>query len=137
MNNVREPYSKSSISRVKTPIKEYKTNKKGIKISDKQGIKKLNKKGKIPNNIFRFQNNQVERGNKHPAPFNKELPSWFIKALTDKNDIILDPFMGSGTTAISAIELERKWIGFELNNEYIKLAELKIKNLTGIERFFN
>ena len=137
MDEVREPYAQSSLNRIKTPIKDYKIDKNGIKIGSEQKQKKLNKKGKIPNNIFRFQNNQVERGNKHPAPFNKELPIWFIKALTDENDIVLDPFMGSGTTAIAAIELKRNWIGFEINSEYIKLAEQKIKNLTGVERFFN
>ena len=136
MDNVREPYAKSSLNRIKSPIKSYKVNDKGIKIGGEQKQKKLNKKGKVPNNIFRFQNNQVEKGNKHPAPYNKELPLWFIKALTDENDIILDTFMGSGTTAIASIDLKRNYIGFELNKEYIKIAEKRIKKYTNTDLFF-
>lgn len=135
MDNVRESYAKSTLSRIKRPIKKYSTNKDGIKISESKN-RKLNKKGKIPKNIFTFHSNQIEKGNKHPAPFNKELPIWFIKALTDENDIVLDPFIGSGTTAIASIELNRKWIGFELNKKYIEMADKRIKNLTGFSNFF-
>ncbi len=136
MDNVREQYKESSLKRIKSTIKNYKTDKNGIKISIDQKQKKLNQKGKIPDNVFKFNTNQTERGNKHPAPFNKELPTWFIKALTDEGDVVLDPFMGSGTTAIAAIEQNRNWIGFELNNEYIKLAQKRIKNKIGVNDFF-
>ncbi len=63
----------------------------------------------------------------HPAPFPEELPYRLIQLYTFKDDIILDPFMGSGTTAVSALKSDRKYIGFETNEEYIKLAEKRIK----------
>ncbi|MBI5574726.1 MAG: site-specific DNA-methyltransferase [Elusimicrobia bacterium] len=62
----------------------------------------------------------------HPAPFPEELPYRLIQLYTFKDDIILDPFMGSGTTAISALKSDRKYLGFETNKEYLKLAEKRI-----------
>jgi modification methylase len=62
----------------------------------------------------------------HPAPFPIELPYRLIQLYTFKDDIILDPFMGSGTTAIAALNAERKYIGYENNPEYLKLAEGRI-----------
>jgi site-specific DNA-methyltransferase (adenine-specific) len=63
----------------------------------------------------------------HPAPFPEELPYRLIQLYSFKNDIILDPFMGSGTTAISALKSDRKYIGFEISKEYIELAEKRIE----------
>ncbi len=62
----------------------------------------------------------------HPAPFPEELPYRLIQLYSFKNDIVLDPFMGSGTTAISALKSERKYVGYEINQEYIELAEKRI-----------
>jgi site-specific DNA-methyltransferase (adenine-specific) len=129
MDNVREEYAASSVNRCKTDIKSYTTNEDGVKTGT-PSKNKLNGKGKVPSNVFRFNNNQVERGNKHPAPFNKEIPIWFIKALTNDGDLILDPFMGSGTTAMASIEMNRDWIGFELNQVYIDMAAERIGNIT-------
>lgn len=64
----------------------------------------------------------------HPAPFPKELPYRCMKMFSYKNDIILDPFMGSGTTALVSKENNRKYIGFEISEEYIKLAEERLNN---------
>lgn len=63
----------------------------------------------------------------HPAPFPEELPFRLIQLYSFKNDIILDPFMGSGTTAISALKLERKYVGYDISKEYINLAEKRIE----------
>jgi len=65
----------------------------------------------------------------HPAPFPEELPYRLIQLYSFKNDIILDPFIGSGTTAISALKSERKYIGYEISQEYIDLAEKRIEPL--------
>lgn len=59
---------------------------------------------------------------KHSAVFPKELPSWFIKLFTKTGDIVLDPFLGSGTTSIAAFQLDRSSIGIEIQEEYHKLA---------------
>ena len=65
----------------------------------------------------------------HPAPFPEELPNRLIQLYSFKNDIILDPFMGSGTTAVVAIKTKRNYIGYDINEEYIKLANNRIKNV--------
>lgn len=63
---------------------------------------------------------------RHPAPFPEELPYRLIQLYSFRNDIILDPFMGSGTTAVAALKSNRKYIGYEINREYIKIAEERI-----------
>lgn len=62
----------------------------------------------------------------HPAPFPVELPFRLIQLYTFTGDIILDPFMGSGSTAIAALKSDRKYIGYEVDPNYIKLAEERI-----------
>lgn len=62
----------------------------------------------------------------HPAPFPVELPYRLIQLFSFKGDVVLDPFMGSGTTAIAALKSERKFIGYELNPDYLQAAEARI-----------
>ena len=72
----------------------------------------------------------------HPAPFPEELPNRLIKLFSFTNDIVIDPFMGSGTTAIAAIKNKRNFVGYEINEEYINLANNRILNLKiNAERF--
>ena len=63
----------------------------------------------------------------HPAPFPEELPYRLIQLYSFKGDIVLDPFMGSGTTAVAAIKSERKFVGYDISQEYIDLAEKRLK----------
>lgn len=63
----------------------------------------------------------------HPAPFPEELPHRLIQLYSFKNDVVLDPFMGSGTTAVSALKSDRCFVGFEINEDYIKLANQRIE----------
>jgi len=62
----------------------------------------------------------------HPAPFPEELPYRLIQLFSFKNDIILDPFMGSGTTAVSAVKSERYFIGYDNNQDYITLSKNRL-----------
>jgi len=71
----------------------------------------------------------------HPAIFPELLVSDHIKSWSNVNDIVYDPFMGSGTTAKMAIILDRKYIGSEISSEYCKLAEKRIQNEKRQERF--
>lgn len=63
----------------------------------------------------------------HPAPFPVELPYRLIQLYTFKNEIVLDPFCGSGSTCIAAIKTKRHYIGYDIKKEYVKLAEQRIK----------
>lgn len=62
----------------------------------------------------------------HPAPFPVELPYRCIQLFSYSNEIILDPFMGSGQTAIAAIKTNRYYVGYEVNEQYVELAEQRI-----------
>jgi DNA modification methylase len=62
----------------------------------------------------------------HSATFPVDLPAWFIKLFTQAGDIVLDPFIGSGTTALAAIELARAYIGIDTNKEFVDLARKRI-----------
>ncbi len=78
-----------------------------------------------PTNVLQLA---TETGNKeHSAVFPKQLPAWFIKLFTKPGDMVLDPFLGSGTTCIAALELERKSMGIEIFEEYYALANTNIK----------
>lgn len=65
---------------------------------------------------------------KHPTQKPKSVISHFVKILSDKDDIVLDPFMGSGTTGVCSKKLNRKFIGIELNDTYYELAKKRIIN---------
>jgi DNA modification methylase len=68
-----------------------------------------------------------ETKSKHSAPFPVILPQKCIKYYSYENELVLDPFMGSGTTAIAAIRENRNFIGSELNKEYFELSQNRIK----------
>lgn len=62
----------------------------------------------------------------HPAVFPYEIPYRHIKSWSNEGDVVLDPFMGSGTTGLAAMDLNRKFIGIEINEDYFVLAENRI-----------
>lgn len=61
----------------------------------------------------------------HPARFPSALPEFFIKMLTDEQDMVLDPFSGSNTTGFVAEKLNRKWISIEMNEEYLEGSKFR------------
>jgi len=64
----------------------------------------------------------------HPAPFPVELPYRLIQLYTYSNEVVLDPFLGSGQTALAALKTGRHYVGYELNEEYLALAKNRIEN---------
>ncbi len=65
----------------------------------------------------------------HPAPFPVELPYRLIQLYTFQGDVVLDPFLGSGSTALAALKSGRGFIGYEINPEYVELAKNRLKPL--------
>ncbi len=77
-----------------------------------------------PTNVLHLA---TECGNKnHSAAFPLALPEWFIRLFTEKHDVVLDPFLGSGTTAVAAKHLERRYIGIDTNRVYCEMAAKKL-----------
>ena len=64
----------------------------------------------------------------HPACFPVQLPAWFITLFTDEDDVVLDPFAGSGTTLVAARSLGRKSIGIDTSREYCDLMQERLSN---------
>ncbi len=62
----------------------------------------------------------------HPAPFPVELPRRLIELYTYRGDLVLDPFMGSGSTAVAAVRTERHYVGFDTDEEYVATAEARV-----------
>ena len=65
----------------------------------------------------------------HPAPFPVELPRRFIQLYTFEGDVVLDPFMGSGTTAVGALNSSRHFVGYEISPEYQELAHQRLSTM--------
>lgn len=102
----------------------------------------MNKKKVFPHNVIVFEeehrlylSNVVESAvessssKNHSAVFPIELPSWFIYLFTKEGDVVLDPFMGSGSTAVAALLNCRAYLGTEIQSEYVKEATKNIRQV--------
>ena len=77
-----------------------------------------------------------ETASKHLAPYPKELSDKIVKYYSYVEDLVLDPFMGSGTTAVSCVDLNRNYIGVELHQEYVDMAEDRLARFAPLDNFF-
>ncbi len=96
----------------------------------------------VRTNIWRIKNSggfgqSSKESYKHPATMPEELAQDHIITWSNPGDLIIDPFMGSGTTAAMAIQTERNYIGFEIDDEYYKLCQSRLTKLkTNLNDFF-
>ena len=86
-------------------------------------VKEYKQKG----NVWDVPTNAGTKG--HPAQFPEQLPNDHIISWTNENDLVYDPFMGSGTTGKMAVLNKRNWIGSEISKEYCEIAEKRINNI--------
>lgn len=122
----------------KEPIKI--TSKHGGKVMTGSGNRKTNgettntvtrpiNETKCPGTVWEYMmagdKNPLKR--KHPAVFPDKIPLDFIQVFCPQNGIVLDPFMGSGSTAVAAIRTNRRFIGFDISNEYVDIANKRIE----------
>lgn len=63
----------------------------------------------------------------HPAPFPVELPRRLIELYTFRDDLVLDPFMGSGSTAVAAVETGRRFVGYDISDDYLDIARTRVE----------
>ncbi|MCB8943167.1 MAG: site-specific DNA-methyltransferase [Ardenticatenaceae bacterium] len=80
-----------------------------------------------PTNVLHMATECYNRS--HSATFPVALPEWFIRLFTQEDDVVLDPFMGSGTTAVAAKMLGRKYIGIDTDEEYCRLAKERVNQI--------
>lgn len=119
-----------------------KTEAKGTTVNDRIGRPSKKALGNPKVNLISGPRGEYKKANRrsvwtvtnrpfkgaHFATFPPEIPKMCILAGSKEGDIILDPFMGAGTTALVAKALGRKYIGFELNADYVKIAEERLEN---------
>lgn len=127
MDEVIIPYKEISLKRFQNKVHgNDKVLPDGTTILTTKKSSNPHPKGTKPTTVFTFDTCSALRGINHPAPFHPQLTDFFIKWLTDSQDLILDPFIGSGTSAISCIKQNRKYIGFDINAKYIRDARKRI-----------
>ena len=126
---VAEPIKEETLKRANRQQVGISENGSGFSQPDLYTIRKMTTS--LPSNHIHINNiqNQFSKNKWHPAVFPTKLVEFFIKTYTDIDDIVLDPFIGSGTTAVVARELSRNFIGFEKSKIYCD----KIKETYGIE----
>lgn len=108
----------------KPGLKIYKSRTKEEKEKDRIPINDLFTK-ELANNVWHIAPvppNQYD----HPCPFPEEIPYRLIKLFSYTGDLILDPFLGIGTTIKVAQALKRKWVGYEIKGNYIKISEQRL-----------
>jgi adenine-specific DNA-methyltransferase len=116
-----------NLDEVRDPDVKYPNQKKNGKL-------KCNPLGKNPSDVWNFpkvtsgtDRASVER-TPHPAQFPMAVIERIVKACSNEGDLLLDPFMGSGTTAMVALSLNRPVIGFEISEKYLQIAIQRIEN---------
>jgi DNA modification methylase len=78
-----------------------------------------------PTNVLHMATECANRN--HSAAFPLDLPTWFIRLFTREGDLVLDPFVGSGTTAVAARQLGRRFVGIDISEQYCQLARERLK----------
>jgi DNA modification methylase len=106
-----------------------------------------NNEGAIPPNLLEMGNNESNSLymlrckalgiRPHPAKFPKRFAEFFIKFLTDENDIVLDPFSGSNTTGFVAETLNRRWLSYEIDKSYFEQSAIRFEELNSLIEFNN
>lgn len=134
VSNVLSPYSDRMRKLIDDPDKFYKPKLRPSGHDIGKGFAKDNG-GAIPPNLLQFPNTESNgryvAGCKavgsaaHPARFPSRLPEFFIKFLTDPDDVVLDFFAGSNTTGEAAERLGRRWIGFEERSDYVAASTFR------------
>lgn len=125
IDSMRTEYSEKSIKRMQNPLKRrFARTENDDNLEYKNW--KPNKKGALPTTLINISSETKRISNNHIAVYPTKLVEYFIKGSTKEGDLVLDPFSGTGTTALVAKNLKRNWIGFELEEEFIIESEKRI-----------
>lgn len=128
IDEMRTPYSKKSIQRMKKPLKKRFSRDESNQDSKEYKKWSPNPKGALPTTLVNISSESKRIADNHVAVYPIELVDYFIKGATKPGDLVLDPFMGTGTTGLSATNLGRNYIGFEMQQDYIEIANQRIRD---------
>jgi len=136
-HQVRVPIGDWAKTRLENPT-EYDKERQESAVGSGFGVKRANWVDKdlvLPNNVLHLAS---ETSNKsHSAAYPEKLPEFFIKLFTQPNDVVYDPFMGSGTTAKVALDLNRNFIGSEISEDYYGVAKKRLDQNENVNKFFD
>ena len=119
LDAVRRPYSPRTLKRYQTL---YNPNRGGhIARTKRMSPHPL---GALPLTVLDFPLPRAYYG--HPATMREEIPAWFIRACTAPGDLVCDPFLGSGTTAVAAVRLGRRALGWDIHAEFVDIARRRV-----------
>ena len=129
-NAIREPYAEASVKRFDYKVMANDViDENGLTDNTKKKKVNVNPLGKVPGTLFQFNTAATvrdESSGRHPAPFNPELPEFFVKWLTRENDLVLDPFNGVASTGVATYNNNRNYIGFDMNELYIDISKERL-----------
>lgn len=125
LDEMRTEYSEKSVKRMAKPLKKRFARTEGDDNIDYKDWAP-NPKGALPTTLVGISSESKRIADNHVAVYPVELVTYFIKGSTKEGDVVLDPFMGSGTTAVAAKQLGRNYIGFELQQDYIDVANKRL-----------
>jgi site-specific DNA-methyltransferase (adenine-specific) len=91
---------------------------------------------RYPKSILNISRDFSAQQQVHPTQKPVPLIEWLIRTYSNENEVILDNCMGSGSCGVAAVNLNRKFIGIEMNSEYYQISKGRIENCHGIEKFF-
>lgn len=125
LDSIRRPYVAHSIDTYKDY--EYKPRSNGLSYVRKNKTIEPNPLGALPTNVISGGVSSIKAPHQAVQPL--YLPEKYIKATTSEGDIVIDPWMGSGTTGIAAVALGRRFIGYDIQEEYVSLANSRIEEI--------
>lgn len=127
---IRKPYSDSSLERYRH--QEYKPRTNGVPYVRRTHKIEPNPDGALPINVI--SGSVSGKVTKHQAVQPNYLPDRYILACTSEGDLVVDPWLGSGTTGVSALQLNRKFIGFDLFNQFVEIASNNLKECINVRQ---
>jgi len=126
MDEMRVPYDPKSIKRMKYKIKDRHPRTQENQKDGKYKEWIQNPLGALPSTLVSIGSESKKISEHHIAVYPEKLVDYFMRGSSNIGDLVLDPFMGSGTTAVVAKKLKRNWIGFDNSQLYITEAEKRI-----------
>lgn len=129
---VRVQVSKNTVKRIQRPgERDYQKNISATGSGFEVRLSAWKDKNLVyPTNVLHISTET--RNRQHSAAFPVLLPEWFIRLFTQPGDLVLDPFVGSGTTCVAAIRQNRNVIGIDISSQYVEIAKKRVQRETGV-----